>query len=50
MKRRAISLLLAACMMCGLLTVGASAASSDATGAVETMKRWELWWAMRRAI
>lgn len=29
MKRRAISLLLAACMMCGLLTVGASAASSD---------------------
>ena len=38
MKRRAISLLLAACMMCGLLTVGASAASSDATGAVETMK------------
>ena len=38
MKRRAISLLLAACMMCGLLTVGASAASSDVTGAVETMK------------
>lgn len=38
MKRRAISLLLAVCMMCGLLTVGASAASSDTTGAVETMK------------
>lgn len=38
MKRRAISLLLAACMLCGLLTVGASAASSTQTGAVETVK------------